>query len=128
MPRGLFMAAALLLALLAAPPGALAAGAEDTLASLQVQSGGVGAEDRLAPPGYQAQLIFANPRGEYLAGVRVIFRREGVAREVFSPGPWLFVKGRPGRYEVEARVGEAAARAALSLPAVGMAVLVLRLR
>ncbi len=129
MSRGATAASIVLgVSLLLSPGRAAAADAAQALASLQLKSGGVGAEGREAPPGFRARLIFANPEGEYLANVRVIFRMGKFEREGFSEGPWLWVRGEPGRYEVEARAGGASARGVLALPPEGAATLILRLR
>ena len=100
-----------------------------SLASLQFQSGGIGFEGRRAKPaGYQAKFIFVNAKGEFFAGVKVTFRREGKNRTVHSDGPWLWVKGEPGRYQVMARSGKAAARRPITLPPKGPRTIVFRLK
>ena len=99
------------------------------LASLEFQSGGVGYEGRrMNPAGYQAKFIFVNARGQFFADVKVTFRREGKNRTVRSDGPWLWVKGAPGRYRVEARSGQAAARRPVTLPSKGVRTIVFRLK
>lgn len=106
-----------------------AAPAENPLASLQFQSGGVGAENRLTKPaGYPAKLVFVNEKGEYFAGVQVRFRKEGKTRLVRSRGPWLWVKGAPGEYRVEARSGEASAQRRIALPEKGTRTIIFRLK
>ena len=102
---------------------------DGSLASLQFLSGGVGYEGRrMKPAGYQAKFVFVNTKGEYFADVKVTFRREGKNRTVRSDGPWLWVKGEPGRYRVEARSGRAAARRPVTLPPKGTRTIVFRLK
>ncbi len=102
---------------------------EGALASLQFQTGGVGHENRrMKPAGYQAKFIFVNTKGEYFADVRVTFHKDGEKRLVQSAGPWLWVKGEPGRYRIEARSSGAAAQRRITLPARRMAIVVFRLK
>ena len=108
---------------------ALGEGPEETLAALRFRSAGVGREGRLgSPPGFRLKLVFADRSGRYLAGVRVMFRKEVAGRGVFSTGPWLWVKGPPGRYEVEAQAGGASARKKVTLPERGRVTVVFRLK
>ena len=94
--------------------------AREMLSSLETMSNGIGEGDREEPAGYPVKIVFATPEGEYYANVRVSFQKEGAEREVFSEGPWLFVRGDPGRYRVEAEAADgAAAGAILNLPGNG---------
>lgn len=102
---------------------------EAALSSLVFKNGGIGKEDRrMNPPGYRARLVFANAEGQFFAGVDVVFIRGGKKRRVRSEGPWLWVKGAPGLYQVEARSSGASARKKINLPAEGMAIFVFRLK
>lgn len=105
------------------------ASAESPLDTLHFRSGGVGKEDRQTPEdGYRAKLVFVNEKGEYFAGVQVTFHKNGEKRLVRSDGPWLWVKGAPGRYRVEARAGEATAGRRIALPPEGTATIIFRLK
>jgi hypothetical protein len=100
-----------------------------TLASVEYFGTGVGIEEREAKlTGYQAKLVFANMKGEFLANVSVRVRRGTEERTIHSDGPWLFLKGNPGRYEIFASVGEFSAKQSIVLPTKGMRGYLIHLR
>ena len=107
---------------LAAGISAFAAGNDSAaLASLKFFDTGVGLEERETKiSGYQAKLIFANPKGEYLADVNVRIRRGSKEKAIHCEGPWLLIKGEPGRYEVITTVGKLVAKRNILLPKKGM--------
>lgn len=130
MKKILYALAIVLTGLLAAGGPALA-GEKDAaaLASLKFLDTGVGHEAREAKiPGYQAKLVFANLKGEYLADVDVLIRKGREVRVVHCEGPWLLIKGVPGRYEVTARTGKLLAKRSILLPRKGMKGYLMHLR
>ncbi len=130
MKKIIYALAIVLTGLLAAGGPALA-GEKDTaaLASLKFLDTGVGLEAREAKtPGYQAKLVFANLKGEYLADVNVRIRKGREEKVVHCEGPWLFIKGTPGRYEIIASTGKLAARRSILLPRKGMKGYLMHLR
>ncbi|MEK6711002.1 MAG: hypothetical protein AABZ64_10525 [Nitrospinota bacterium] len=122
--------AALFATLFLAATPASAAEMKGALEKLQYLSTGVSLEARQAglPAGYQAKLVFANPKGELYAGVWVAITQKGRKRTIHSEGPWLLLKGEPGEYMVRASAGEATGALKIHLPAKGMGTYVIHLK
>jgi hypothetical protein len=116
--------------ILAAGISAFAAENESAaLASLKFFDTGVGLEERETKiSGYQAKIVFANLKGEYLADVNVRIRRGSKEKAIHCEGPWLLIKGNPGRYEVIATVGKLVAKRNILLPRKGMKAYFMHLR
>lgn len=79
-------------------------------AELPWMSGGIGDEARdemrKAAAAYSVHLVFSNPQGAYLASVpfRVSRRNGQVMYYGISPGPLLYLKLPPGRYQIAAKL------------------------
>lgn len=74
----------------------------EILASLETKSAS-GEREEGDPAGFPVKIVFATPEGVYVDNVKVSFQKDGETREIFSEGPWLYVKGGPGRYHVQAQ-------------------------
>jgi hypothetical protein len=107
----------------------MAHAADSTLSTLQFHSGGIGIENRRANSnGHETKLVFINERGEYFASVRVTFQQGGDKRSAYSAGPWLWVKGAPGTYWIEAQSGGAVSRKKIVLRDKGPSTIIFRLK
>lgn len=66
-------------------------------------STGFGITNREPHPEYSLKLVFSTRSGKYLADIQTQIYRDGQKiKEIFSPGPWLFVDLPPGKYRVVA--------------------------
>ncbi|MBW1802421.1 MAG: carboxypeptidase regulatory-like domain-containing protein [Deltaproteobacteria bacterium] len=71
-------------------------------------SGGIGSDERKAllqtGKAYSLKIMFAVKGGAYLADVKVVIKNPAGKKlfEGVSEGPWMFIKLRPGKYQVSA--------------------------
>ena len=83
-----------------------------TWQGIRYVSGGVGVEEREAlramDQDFNVQLIFATPRGDYLANVGVVMQDSTgfTVLDTVSQGPWFFAQLPAGTYTVTARLKE----------------------
>lgn len=99
------------------------------LSSLEHMDTGIGIDEREGQYlGFQAKLVFANIKGEYLANVTVRIRKGDQERVIHSEGPWFLLRGQPGTYEVTAQSGELEASRTIVLPRKGLRGYLLHLR
>lgn len=99
------------------------------LASLEYLDYGIGIEEREGRYlGFQAKIVFANVKGEYLANVTVRIRKGMEERVILSEGPWFLLKGQPGSYEITAIAGDLEAKRTIVLPRKGIRGYLMHLR
>lgn len=87
--------------------------------------GGIGSDERRALEALRGQarveIVFASAqRGAYLSDVRLALRKDGTTGpevEVVSNGPVCLVDAPPGRYRLEARLGDVVRRRTVTVPA-----------
>ena len=76
---------------------------------------------------YGLKVEIAGTGGRYLAEETLAIRQGGkVLLTAGCKGPWMMFRLPPGRYEVEARLGEQAATSAAFVPASGQGRIILR--
>lgn len=79
-----------------------------SLTGIPYMTGGVGIEERAymvqKAGAYNLQLIFSKKTGEYVAKVKVVLLDSAGNKllDIWTTGPWLFVKLEPGLYTVKA--------------------------
>lgn len=100
-----------------------------TVAGIESVCTGVGLDARQDPrwPSYSLKVEFAGPGGQYLGDEHLVLRRSG--KELLSlicDGPWVLFRLPPGRYEVEAQVGQQTTTSAAFAPASGQGRIILR--
>lgn len=96
----------------------------ETSQGIRYVSGGVGVGEREAlramDHDFNVQLIFATPRGDYLANVGVVIQDStgNTVLDVVSQGPWLYAQLPAGTYTVTAQLdGQSAQRVVHVSPA-----------
>ena len=99
------------------------------VANIDVVCTGAGLDAREDPRwrAYGLKVEVAGEGGKYLGNENVDLRRDGnLLLTVTCAGPWLLFRLPPGRYEVEARIGNQTASSAAFVPLEGQGRIVLR--
>lgn len=76
---------------------------------------------------YSLKVEIAGEGGKYLGSEAVTLRQDGkIVADFDCGGPWVLFQLPPGRYEVEARIGEQTASSAAFVPSEGQGRIILR--
>lgn len=100
-----------------------------TIGGIETVCTGVGLDARADPrwQAYGLKIEVAGPGGDYLAGEHVTIRKDATELLAAScDAPWMLLRLPPGRYGVDARIGDQTVSSPALVPAGGQGRIVLR--